>query len=161
MADAGGSFAESLRVRYGAVAVPGEIRERGGRTLGTHSGIHRFTIGQRRGLGVAAGRPVRVCTIDPETRVVEVTADPQALLSTSCAAEDCRWLDTPPPPGTRLAAQIRYQQRAVPAVVEHLEPGGGGIRVRFETPVAAVTSGQSLVLYAGDRVLGGGLLTRD
>ncbi len=160
VADAGGSFAESLRVRFGAAAVPGEIRERGGRTLGTHAGIHRFTIGQRRGLGIAAGRPVRVCSIDPETGTVEVTADPQELLAASCAAEDCRWPGGVPGPGARLVAQVRYQQRPLPAVVEQLEADGGGIRVRFETPVAAAAPGQSLVLYAGDIVCGGGVLTR-
>ncbi len=154
--DASGSFAEYLRMRFGGEARPGVLRTPDGREVGRHAGIHHFTIGQRRGLGVALGAPARVCAIDPETGDVVISTDPADGLSSGCRAVGCRWLTTPPIAGAVFQAQVRYRQQPLRTVVTAVEDGGRAIEVRFEAPVAAVTPGQFLVLYEGDRVLGGG-----
>lgn len=153
-----GQFAEFLRMQFGAEAIPGILRDRTGRVLGTHAGIHRFTLGQRRGLGVAAGVPVRVCALDAANGDVTVSDDPRDLLSDACEAAECFWHGAPPPVGTSVEAQIRYQQKPVPAQVLSLDAQARCIRVQFATPLSAVTPGQYLVLYDGDAVLGGGVI---
>jgi tRNA-specific 2-thiouridylase len=153
-----GHFAEYLRTQFHGTGVPGVIRDTGGRVLGTHEGVHRFTLGQRRGLGVAAGVPVRVCAIDAVSGTIVVSAEPEDLLSTTCDVADCRWIAAPPSVGAVFDAQIRYQQTPVRATVEAAGEADGRIRVRFATPVAAVTPGQWLVLYDGDAVVGGGVI---
>lgn len=159
MANEEGSFSELLRVRFGAEALPGVIRTREGRTLGEHRGIHYFTIGQRRGLGVAAGRPVRVCEINPVSGEVVVSDDPADVLMTECRAVDFRWLMEVPEPGSRFAAQVRYRQKAVPCEVVQVAEEGKGVAVQFAEPVSAPTPGQFLVLYDGEKVAGGGVIT--
>ncbi len=154
--DAGGSFAEWLRVRFGGVARAGVVRTPDGCVVGRHDGIHRFTIGQRRGLGVALGAPARVCAIDPATGDVVVSTRPEDVLAVGCQAGDCRWLATAPALGAAVEVQVRYRQQPVGAEVVAVAEQGRRIGVRFVEPVAAVTPGQSLVLYEGDRVLGGG-----
>lgn len=153
-----GHFAESLRTHFDGVAVPGVVKDRDGRVLGTHSGVHRFTLGQRRGLGIAAGVPVRVCSIDAANGDVVVSADAGDLLAATCEASGCRWIAAAPAVGTECDAQIRYQQRPVRAVVERVEGQDARVCVRFAEGVSAVTPGQSLVLYDGDAVIGGGVI---
>lgn len=156
-----GHFAEYLRAQFGGRPVPGVIRDAAGRVLASHEGIHRFTLGQRRGLGVAAGVPVRVRSIDPATGEVVVSAEAADLLSSECMATECRWIAETPRRGERVQAQVRYQQTAEGATVEDLDERAGRVRVRFETPVSAVTPGQWLVLYRGDEVVGGGVIAAE
>ncbi len=155
-----GQFAERLRLRFGAPAVPGEIVSPDGKILGRHGGIHRFTIGQRKGLGIATGRPMRVVAIDATTGRVTVSPEQADLFSGWAEARDCRWLSGPPRAGQTVQTQVRYRQRPVEARVVEVGEGGGTVRVAFSDPVSAVTPGQSLVLYDGERVLGGGILRR-
>jgi len=151
-------FAEALRLRFGAPARPGPILDPDGRQLGEHAGIHRFTVGQRRGLGVALGRRSYVLGIDPERAAVRVGADPAALDAAGLLAGGVRWRAGAPEPGRRCLVQVRYRHAAVPAT---LEPAGAEqVRLRFEEPQRAVTPGQAAVCYDGERVLGGGWIER-
>lgn len=156
----GEGFAEALRRRFGREGRAGDIVDPTGRVLGRHDGLHRFTVGQRRGLGVAMGRPAYVLAIDPERGDVIVGTDEVDLLSPGLLAGGVRWLVPPPEPGAILEGevQIRYRHRAVPAAVEVLEDSRTS--VRFAEPQRAVTPGQAAVFYREDRVLGGGWIER-
>ena len=149
------SFAEALRRRFDGYARPGEMVDPQGKVLGRHPGIHRFTIGQRRGLGIALGSRAYVVGLHAETAQVVISTDPGDLLATELTARGVRWLV--PPQGDRLEAevQIRYRHRARPATLE-LSDGGAVVRVRFAEPQRAVTPGQAAVFYQGERVLSGG-----
>lgn len=121
----------------------GDIVTEGGEVVGRHDGAARFTVGQRRGLGVALGRPVYVVRVDTESNTVVVGEDPA---SRGCVLRDARWLVEP---RSRADVQVRYRHRPAPATID-------GDAVRFDAPVRAVTPGQAAVFYDGDRVLGGG-----
>ncbi len=155
-----GHFAEFLRQRYGGRATPGVIVDEAGRVLGRHDGIHRFTIGQRRGLGVATGERVRVVAIDPASGRVVVSGRAGAACSEACRAAGFVWHREPLGVGARAEAQVRYRQRPVAAAVAALSADGREVGVTFAEPVFGVTPGQSLVLYEGDLVLGGGTICR-
>ncbi len=134
----------------------GAILHVDGRELGEHGGIGRFTIGQRRGLGVAEGAPLYVVGLDADRAIVRV-GPRRAGLTGRLVLEACNWLG-PVGRGDRLAVKHRYNEPAVPGVVEALE--GGGATLVLERPEAGVAPGQAAVLYAGDRVLGGGWIER-
>ncbi len=155
-----GSFSETLRVRFEAPAHPGEIVSEDGRVLAQHDGVHRFTIGQRRGLGVALGRPAFVREIDPETARVTVTTRPEALLSSGLDAADANWLMDPPEPGRPFPCEVQVRYRAEPVGCSATLGEDGTLRLRFETPQRAVSPGQAAVLYRGERVLGGAWIRR-
>ena len=155
-----GHFAEFLRQQFHGRATPGVFVDESGRVLGRHAGIHQFTIGQRRGLGFATGERVKVIAVDPVTGTITVSDRPEAACSETCRAEAFRWHREPLAAGDRAMAQVRYRQKAVAATVEAMADEGRAVRVRFAEPVFGVTSGQSLVLYAGDLVLGGGRIAR-
>lgn len=141
------------RLAPDAVA-PGPIVDASGRVLGTHHGIHHFTIGQRKGLGIAASTPLYVTRIDADRRTV-VVGGRHDLERTSVSATGVSWTaGEPPRPGTRLSAQIRYRHPAASAVVDAID--AGAVALTFDVPQPAVTPGQALVLYDGDEVLGGG-----
>ena len=112
-----GGFAEALRIAMRGVARPGRIADAEGRTLGEHDGIHRFTVGQRQGTGVALGRRAWVSRIDPTDGTVVLTTDPADLMARTLHASGCSWLRDPPDGPLRCAVQIRYRAPAVPAVV--------------------------------------------
>ena len=152
-----GDHTDVVRARRPEVAAAGVIRERDGTVLGTHDGIDRFTVGQRKGLGVAAGRRRFVLEILPETNSV-VVGDQADLLAPGLVASGVNWLTDPPAAPFRCAAKIRYRHAGVPATVVPL--AGGGAEVRFDAPVPAVTPGQAVAFYAGPRVLGGGWIDR-
>ena len=135
---------------------PGPIIDRNGRVLGTHHGLPRYTIGQRRGLGIAAESPLYVVAIDPERNALVVGPD-EALLSTELVAIDASYVTgTPPTDGACLDAKIRYRSPAVAVTYHRID--SGRFRLTFETPQRAVTPGQLAVLYDGDRLLGGGTI---
>ena len=134
----------------------GEIVTEDGSVLGEHRGIHRFTVGQRRGLGVASGEPVYVKEIQPASRKV-VVGPAESLLSESMEIRDANWirmesLDCP------IRAQIKIRYRAIPAWAE-ARPAGDRVKVVFDEPQRAVTPGQAAVFYDGDIVIGGGWIT--
>lgn len=135
----------------------GEIVDLAGRVLGRHGGVHRFTIGQRRGLGVGVGAPQYVVGIDALTRRVRV--GPRAALATQAAVlDEVRWLIPDLSPGEELSAQvqIRYRHRPQPAQVR--VGAAGQAEVTFLSPESGVAPGQAAVLYDGDVVLGGGFI---
>lgn len=135
---------------------PGPIVDTKGHVLGEHRGHPLYTIGQRKGLGLAAGRPVYVVDILPDTNTI-VVGDDEDLLSDRLIADGVNWHTEDAPAGeVRGQAKIRYRQEATPAVITPCEPGV--VRVDFEYPQRAVTPGQSVVFYDGETVLGGGII---
>ncbi len=132
----------------------GPLVDTSGTVIGHHEGIHRFTVGQRRGLGLRDSRRLFVVAIDSEAQ--QVTVGEAADLSASgLVAREVNWLSIPEPDrALRVSVQIRYRHEAAPAVIEVRE--GGATDVRFEEPQRAVTPGQAAVFYAGEVCLGGG-----
>lgn len=137
---------------------PGPIEDRQGRILGRHEGLAFYTIGQRRGLGVAAARPLYVVDLDPHRNAVVVgeTAD---VHSQRLTARSVNWVSMGELAGPlRVMARIRYRMKPGAAVIEPLP--GGRVLTRFTLPQRAITPGQSVVWYQGDLVLGGGIIER-
>lgn len=135
---------------------PGKICDTAGTILGEHSGIANFTIGQRKGLGIAAGTPLYVTAIRPETNEVVVGTNEQ-VMAAGLFAGSLNWIAVPDLEGTMaVEVKIRYSARPVPAFIE--PDRGGRVAVRFEQPQRAVTPGQAAVFYRGDLVIGGGMI---
>ena len=138
---------------------PGPLLDEEGRFLGMHEGIHRFTVGQRRGLGVALGSAAWVKSIDPKSAAVFLTTRKEGLIAQGLIATGVRWHAlTPRFRRLRCSVQVRYNQVPVSGHRRAGEPGT--VRVRFDRPLTAVSPGQAVVFYSGDRVLGGGWIER-
>ncbi len=144
---------------------PGPIVDPGGRQLGRHQGLHRFTLGQRQGIGIGGVRdapeaPWYVIAKDPARNTIVVAQDPEhpALLADRLEAAELNWIARPPAPGASLWAKIRYRQIDQPCTVVTLDPAGDRLVLSFTRPQRAVTPGQSVVLYDGDLCLGGGVI---
>jgi tRNA-specific 2-thiouridylase len=132
----------------------GDIRSLDGRVVGRHEGVHRFTIGQRKGLGLSGGTPLYVVDIDAADRTVTV-GPREALERPSFTASRVNWISgTIPSSPVRAMAQIRHRHEAAAATVVPLDATRA--RVDFDTPQSAITPGQAAVFYDGDTVLGGG-----
>jgi tRNA-specific 2-thiouridylase len=155
-ADSGEHVAEFLRKKYDGKTIPGVIVDESGKVLGKHDGIHQYTIGQRRGLGVATGERAKIVSIDATTGTIVISSRPDAVMGSACTADDFVWQCEPPPVGTSLMTQVRYRQKPVSATLE--QQASGHVSVRFAEPVFGITPGQSLVLYDGDCLLGGGII---
>lgn len=138
-----------------AAETQGEIVDTAGHVLGEHSGTHHFTVGQRRGLRVAAGEPLYVIATEPGTQRVVVGRN-EELMRASLTASQVNWVSTEPPREPRRA-QVKIRNKHVPAEAT-LMPASGDTRVevRFDAPQRAVTPGQAAVFYDGDLLLGGG-----
>ena len=148
-----GKHDEFVRARREQVDTSGEIVTTDGTVVGAHPGIERFTIGQRKGLGVALGEPRFVVRIEPDTRRV-VIGKKHELARGELTAGKTNWLIDPPAEPIHCRAQIRYNSRAVPATVE--VPSPQTMHVIFDEPQHGVAPGQAVVCYDADRVLGGG-----
>lgn len=133
----------------------GEIVDRTGKVLGEHAGTHHFTVGQRRGLRIAAAEPLYVIATEPATQRVIVGRNPD-LLRPSLKARDINWLSIAPPKSP-IRAQVKIRNRHI-AAEALLVPAGleSEIEVQFDEPQRAITPGQAAVFYDGDLVLGGG-----
>jgi tRNA-specific 2-thiouridylase len=140
------------------ISKPGEIVDRQGKVLGRHRGLHSYTIGQRRGLGIAAPHPHYVLALDMEGN--RVVAGPQEeLMTNGLVAERVNWISFPKLEKKMEAlVQIRYRHPGASAVIAPLEDGK--VSVEFETPQRSVTPGQATVFYRGDEVLGGGWIEK-
>ena len=133
----------------------GDIVDASGRPLGRHSGIARFTVGQRSGLNVSLGRPVYVTAIDARRREVRVGEDSE-LYQRTCVARDVNWICGRAPEGpVRARCKIRYNHQGEMGTVF---PEGTDVSIAFDVPVRAIAPGQSVVFYSRDEVLGGGII---
>jgi tRNA-specific 2-thiouridylase len=137
---------------------PGPIVDTEGRVVGRHHGVAAYTIGQRRGLGIALGEPRYVTAIDAAANVVVVGPE-EELFADTVEAEEVRWTaGCAPPPGAEVEAKARSKAEPAPAVLVRAE--GDRVVVRFRRRQRALTPGQALVLYRGEEVLGGGTILR-
>jgi tRNA-specific 2-thiouridylase len=139
--------------RAGGRARPGAIVDDEGRVIGAHQGVHRFTVGQRKGLGVALGAPAYVVDIDAATAEVRL-GGAEELLHGGARLRDATFMDDVALP-VRAAVKVRYRHEGANATVLRDD---AGIYVEFDEPVRAIARGQVAVAYAGDRVLGGGTI---
>jgi tRNA-uridine 2-sulfurtransferase len=140
--------------RRGGGGEGGAIRDVEGRVVGTHAGVHRFTVGQRKGLGLSSPVPLYVVGIDAGRDTV--TVGPRAALERrSLTASGVNWIaGAPPDSEVEVTAQIRHRHREAAATAEPLP--GNRVKIEFDAPQSAVAPGQALVMYDGDVVLGGG-----
>ena len=145
--------------REGERPARGEIVDTVGHVVGRHEGVHRYTTGQRRGIGVTRQLPLYVVRVEPETNRV-VVGDAEDLLSVEFTAAGVNWIafDEPQEP-VRADVRVRYRHEESPATIT--PTGRGRVRVRFDEPQRAVTPGQATVFYRGDEVVGGGWIVRD
>jgi tRNA-specific 2-thiouridylase len=149
-----GDYAAFVERRAEPADRSGPIVDGAGRTLGRHQGIHRYTVGQRRGLGVAAARPLYVLRVIPRTRTV-VVGDPDELARESFTVRGVNWLSIPEPEGAiEAGVKIRHRAPDAPARVRPLPDSRA--EVVFREPQRAVTPGQAAVFYQGEVCLGGG-----
>ena len=140
------------------VARPGPIRDEGGKTLGQHRGITSYTIGQRKGLQIAAAEPLYVTAIEPELNTIIVGTKEQTY-GTELVAGDLNWIAIPVPehPMT-VKARVRYRHTEAEATLTPQD--NNTIHVKFAEPQMAITPGQAVVFYDGDTVIGGGTIMR-
>lgn len=137
-----------------ATAGPGVIRDQNGRVVGRHEGVHRYTVGQRKGLGLSSPIKLYVVGIDAESNTVSV-GPREALDRGELTASGVNWIaGAPPPAGTGITAQVRHRHKPASARLEPI--GTDRARVVFDEPQAAIAPGQAAVFYDEDEVLGGG-----
>lgn len=148
-----GDHAKLIRHRRPELQTAGNVVDKDGMVLGTHDGYERFTIGQRKGLGIATDRKRYVLDVLPDTNTV-VLGDREDLLASGLRASQVNWLVASPTGPIECVAKIRYRNAGSAAVVEATPDGGA--TVRFVEPQSAVTPGQAVVFYDGSQVLGGG-----
>jgi tRNA-uridine 2-sulfurtransferase len=154
-----GRFVESYRREQGAALsqIDGGIHSTEGTALARHGGVHRFTVGQRKGLGIATGSPLYVLSIDSAAQRIVVGPESE-LYSRNCRVRDLNWIAFDIPPASlRAAVKIRHQHNAAPAT---LYPESGNVRIEFDEPQRAITPGQAAVFYRDDLVLGGGWIAK-
>lgn len=151
-----GDYARFIEEYRGKSSKPGNFVDLEGNILGQHKGLIHYTIGQRKGLGIASSAPLFVTKIDPEKNEV-VLSHGEGLFSDTLIATDVNLISVAEITGEmEVKAKVRYRQKEQPAVVRQLEDGK--IQVRFHEPQRAITKGQAVVLYEGDVVVGGGTI---
>ncbi|MGH9395416.1 MAG: tRNA 2-thiouridine(34) synthase MnmA [Terriglobia bacterium] len=132
---------------------PGELVSTGGEVLGAHPGIHHFTVGQRKGLGIATGSPLYVTGIDVRQNRVTVGRNDE-LMKRRCSVRDVNWI-RPLQAGKEIEARVRIRNKHIPAPARVISTGSGA-EVCFVAPQRAITPGQAAVFYDGEEVVGGG-----
>ena len=149
-----GDYAGFVERRTPETLHPGPITDTAGRVLGQHGGVHRYTVGQRKGLGLSTSVPLYVVAMDATTRTV--TVGPRtAIERTTLEAASVNWIaGTPPPDRTRVTAQIRHRHADAPATLS--VEGPTVARLEFDAPQPAISPGQAVVFYDDDAVVGGG-----
>ena len=153
-----GSYARVVERLRPEAGEPGDIVDMTGHILGRHHGIAHFTVGQRKGLGIAAPEPLYVLRLDPEARRV-VVGPRAALATTRVPLGELNWLGPKPAPGVAVMAKLRSTQLPVPARF-YAGDGTSDASLVLDAPAGAVAPGQAAVLYRGERVLGGGWIRR-
>ena len=155
-----GNYAGVIRKLRPDAGVPGDIVHVDGRVLGRHEGVIHFTVGQRKGLGIAAPEPLYVVHIDPATARV-IAGPKEALLRQSFGLHSVNWLGMGEgPPTDGVACRVKLRNTHVP-IAATVFGGGAGARVVLAEPEAAVTPGQACVFYDGEQILGGGWIARE
>ncbi|MEG2087501.1 MAG: tRNA 2-thiouridine(34) synthase MnmA [Angelakisella sp.] len=152
-----GDYGAFLEHYTGEPARPGMFVDRQGKVLGAHKGLERYTVGQRKGLGISLGQPAFVSDISTETGNITLDCNQQVLFKTEVTVGELNWVSIAEQ-AEPFSAQVRlrYSQKAALALVTPSR--SGGVTVRFAQPQRAPTKGQSAVLYDGTRVLAGGVI---
>ena len=152
----GGDYTRFLQEYGGVKMIPGDFVDRAGHVLGRHKGLPCYTTGQRKGLGVSAGKHVYVLRKNAQDNTI-LLGDNEELFTSVLTADRVNWIsgDIPASP-LRVTAKTRYSQTEAAATVHPLPDGR--IRVAFDVPQRAITAGQAVVLYDGEQVLGGGTI---
>lgn len=139
----------------------GDIVDGEGKVLGHHDGVHHYTIGQRKGLGVAAPNPLYVVELDPVANKV-VVGDRSSASKSECSVKRVNWVAIAPPTAPiRAEVQVRYRTPAVPVTVIPLTDTASSVKLIFDEPVFGITPGQAAVWYDGEIVLGGGIIEKE
>ncbi len=150
-----GDYRRFLR-EYGSAQNPGPIVDGNGRTLGQHTGLANYTIGQRKGLGISSPEPLFVLQKNARQNAL-IVGTRDELGQQTLEARDVNWLAGAPPPGpVQAQVKIRYKAKGVDAMVEDV--GNGRVHVQFQEPVFGITAGQGAVFYNSDICLGGGII---
>lgn len=149
----GTSYADFLTQKAGFTARSGPIEDSAGNRIGTHTGLHRFTIGQRRGINCPATEPYYVLRIDPANNRL-IVGFKNELSRPDCRVENTNWIIKEPSGPVKIHVRLRYRHKAVPAVLT--PESSGKAYIRFEKPQDAVTPGQGAVFYLDEEVLGAG-----
>ena len=151
-----GDYTRFLQEYGGVKMIPGDFVDRAGHVLGRHKGLPCYTTGQRKGLGVSAGKHVYVLRKNAQDNTI-LLGDNEDLFTSVLTADQVNWIsgETPASP-LRVTAKTRYSQTEAAATVHPLPDGR--IRVEFDVPQRAITAGQAVVLYDGEQVLGGGTI---
>jgi tRNA-specific 2-thiouridylase len=151
-----GNYVSFIERTTGETFKKGDFVDLNGKVLGTHEGIIKYTIGQRKGLGIAFGEPIYVVKKDVENNTVILGRNSDLFGTTLTASNinliSCERINAP----MRVKAKIRYNQKEQPATVEQIDENR--IKVTFDEPQRAITKGQSVVLYDDDIVVGGGII---
>ncbi len=151
-------YSRFLDENYPEIAEPGPIYDTEGNKLGEHQGLHHYTIGQRRGLGISLQHPVYVVEIDSERNALIVGKDEEVFCK-GLIANQVNWISiSPPEKAIQISGKIRYNAPAFPATVYPLD--NERVKVKFKEKQRAVTPGQSAVFYQDDLVLGGGIIQK-
>ena len=134
----------------------GDIVDQAGNVLGQHDGVHHYTIGQRKGLGIAHSEPLYVVELDAQNNRV-IVGDRSATLTPECTVQRINWVSMPEPTAPiKAEVQIRYRSLAVSATIIPLE--NARVRIVFDEPQSSITPGQAAVWYRGEILLGGGVI---
>lgn len=155
-----GNYADLVEKLRPGACDPGDIIHVDGRVLGQHEGIIRYTVGQRRGLGVSSADPLYVVRVEATTRQV-IVGPRSALLVSEIHVDDMNWLGSDQLPDDGLAVEIKIRSASTPCAARVYSDGDGKFRVLPDAPLDSVAPGQACVFYQGDRVLGGGWIKRE
>ena len=149
-------YSDFVEQRIGSEAISGNLVDDQGKILGHHDGIHKFTVGQRKGIHINTTLPMYVSSIDKTTGNVTV-GNKQALKKSTFDVRELRWVNQPSQPGDKLLTQIRSRFYPSEATIESIDDK---VRVNFEQPQESISPGQAAVFYRGDQVIGGGWIDR-
>lgn len=152
-----GNYKRFMMENYNISVGRGDFVDSRGTVIGVHQGYYGYTIGQRKGLGIAAEKPYYVIDIRPEQNQV-VLGSHEDLFHSALEAEDVNWILDDDYSDVVIQAKVRYRQQAQDAYAKRL--GNGKVQIRFLEPQRAITRGQAVVLYQGETVIGGGTITK-
>lgn len=151
-------YADFLENQHGFSALPGKIENIDGKVIGNHQGLHRFTVGQRRGINCPSSEPYYVVRLDSAANRLVVGSKTDGLAQ-RCRVSDVNWIAAAPDFPMKVHVRVRYRHHEVPALISNA--GSKSLWVEFDTPQSAVTPGQAAVFYDRNEVLGGGFIERE